>query len=59
MQKKKIYLEKGKLVEYNGDFYTPEELATKLELKGNIEVVLHDGDETWFGKALQTMENKQ
>jgi hypothetical protein len=59
MQKKKIYLEKGKLVEYKGDFYTPEELAKELELKGNIEVVLHDADETWFGKALQTMENKQ
>lgn len=57
--KKKIYLQKNKLVEYNGEFYTPEELAKKLELKGNIEIVIHDGDDTWFGKALQTLEPKQ
>jgi hypothetical protein len=57
--KKKVYLVKNQLVEYNGDMYTPEELAKKLELKGNIEVILHDGDETWFGKALQTLQPKQ
>lgn len=57
--KKKIYLQKDKLVEYNGDFYTPEELAKKLELKGNVEIIIHDGDDTWFGQALQTLEDKQ
>lgn len=59
MKKRKIYLVKNQLVEYNGDMYTPEELAKKLELKGNVEIIIHDGDETWFGKALQTMEDKQ
>lgn len=57
--KKKVYLVKNQLVEYNGDMYTPEELAKKLELKGDMEIILHDGDETWFGKALATLEPKQ
>jgi hypothetical protein len=57
--KKKVYLVKNQLVEYNGDMYTPEELAKKLELKGNVEVILHDADDTWFGRALQTLEPKQ
>ncbi len=51
--KKKIELVKGGLIEYNGDFYTPEELAETLGVTGEFEVVLRDADETWFGRALK------
>lgn len=47
-----VKLRKNMLVEYQGDFYTPEELADKLEATGRFEVILHDEDETWFGQAL-------
>lgn len=54
--KRKMYLSTKNLVEYNGDFYTPEELAKKLELKGDVEIILHDGDETWFGQAMSELD---
>lgn len=48
------------IVEYKGDFYTPEELAEKLSATGRFDVVLHDEDETWFGNVLAGLaEEKQ
>ncbi len=56
--KKKIELVKGKLIEYNGDFYTPEELAAELGVNGEFEVILRDADETWFGKAMKSISEE-
>lgn len=55
---KKKELDKAKLIEYNGDFYTPEELAEKLGVSGDFEVVLRDADETWFGRAMKGNDEK-
>ena len=45
------------LVEYNGDFFTPVELAEHLKVTGDFEVIVHDEDETWFGKALSKLKD--
>lgn len=58
MKKRQIYLPKDKLVEYNGDLYTPEELAKKFELKGDIEIIVTD-EETWFSKAIEAIPKIQ
>lgn len=53
MKKKAVKLQDVKnLIEYKGDFYTPEELATELGVDGNFEILVHEEDETWFGKAM-------
>lgn len=46
------------MIEYNGDFYTPEELQRELGVNGDFELNLRDEDETWFGKAMQTLRDK-
>lgn len=46
------------LIEYNGDFYSPEELQQHLGLSGDFEVAMRDEDGSWFGLALQTFRNK-
>jgi hypothetical protein len=58
MERKVINIKPG-LIEYKGDFYTSEELAAHLMVSGDYEVVIHDGDDTWFGEAMQTLEDKQ
>jgi len=46
------------LIEYNGDLYTAEELQKEHGINGDFEIVLNDPDETWFGRALQTLRDK-
>lgn len=46
------------MIEYNGDFYTPQELQEHLGVTGDFEIAMRDEDETWFGRALQTLRNK-
>ena len=58
LDKKVINIKRG-IIEYKGDFYTAEELAEKLRVSGEFEVVVHDG-ESWFDKALDGLgEEKQ
>lgn len=45
----------GQILEYKGDFYTPEELAELLNATGEFEVQVVDR-ETWFSKAIGDME---
>jgi hypothetical protein len=46
------------LIEYNGDFYTKEELQEHLGVSGDFEIVVNDEDDSWFGRALQTLRDK-
>jgi hypothetical protein len=46
------------MIEYNGDFYTPEEMQETFGISGDFEIAMRDEDETWFGQALQTLRNK-
>ncbi len=55
---KVIHIKKG-IIEYKGDFYTAEELAEHLSIHENYEVILHENNETWFGEAMEEMEEKQ
>lgn len=45
------------LIEYKGEHYTPEELATYLKVDGNFEIKVHDEDDTWFGRALKKLKD--
>jgi hypothetical protein len=40
-----IRINKNMLVEYKGDFYTPEELVEELKLISDVEVVLYEENE--------------
>lgn len=40
-----IRINKNMLVEYKGDFYTPEELVEELKLTSDVEVVLYEENE--------------
>lgn len=46
------------MIEYNGDFYTPEEMQEIFGISGDFEITMRDEDETWFGQAMQTLRNK-
>jgi hypothetical protein len=46
------------LIEYNGDFYTAEELQEHLSVSGNFEVVVNDAEDNWFGQAMLTLRDK-
>lgn len=46
------------LIEFNGDFYTAEELQKEHGINGDFEIVVNEADETWFGKAMQCLRNK-
>lgn len=46
------------LIEHEGKFYSPEDLAELLKVKGDIEIVVDE--ENWFSRALAQMaEEKQ
>jgi len=45
----------SKLIEYNGDFYTVEELAEKLNVT-DFEVIVNDMKDSWFGEAMKHLE---
>lgn len=47
------------LIEYKGDFYTPEELAELLGVDGNFDVRINEDGDTWFEKAMLTLEAKK
>ena len=56
--KKSIKLRDVKsLVEYKGDYYTPTELAEHLKVNGDFEVIVHEEDETWFGRAMSKLKD--
>ena len=58
MKKKAVKLQDVKnLIEYKGDFYTPEELAEHLNVNGDFEILVHDEEDTWFGKAMSKLRN--
>lgn len=42
---KTIRINKNMLVEYKGDFYTPEELVEELKLVSDIQVILYEENE--------------
>lgn len=46
------------LIEYKGDFVTPEELAAELKVNGDYEVIMNDEDDTWFGRAMKKLKDK-
>jgi uncharacterized Fe-S cluster-containing radical SAM superfamily protein len=46
------------LIEYQGDFYTPEEFAEKLKEIGKFKIKVNSEDETWFGEAMKNLEDK-
>lgn len=59
MKKKAVKLKDVKtLIEHNGDFYTPEELAAELKVDGNFEIFVHDEDDTWFGRAMSRLKGQ-
>ena len=46
------------LIEYNGQTYTPEELAIHLTLTGQFEIV--DREEvSWFEKVMNDLEKEE
>ena len=47
------------LIEYKGDFYTPEELAKELGVDGNFDVRINEDGETWFEQAMLVLEAKK
>lgn len=46
------------LIEYNGDFYTPEELEAETGINGDFDIIVNDEEETWFGKAMSLLGSK-
>ncbi len=57
--KKTIKLKDVKtLIEYKGDFITPEELAAELKVSGDYEVIVNEENETWFGRAMKKLKDK-
>lgn len=57
---KKVKLKDVKtLIEYKGEQYTPEELAAHLKVNGDYEVLMHDDEDTWFGKAMSKLKSKK
>lgn len=59
MKKTKTLKEFNNLIEYKGDFYTPEELAETLGVNGDFEIVVHDEEDTWFGRAMKKLKEVQ
>ena len=43
------------LIEHQGDFYTPEELAEHLKVTGDFEIIVHE-EETWFDRAISKIK---
>ena len=54
-----IRLNRNQLVEYQGDFYTAEELAEKLSVDSNFEVVINSEEDSWFGLAMKELREKE
>lgn len=46
------------LIEYKGDFVTPEELASILGVSMDFELVEPTDDVTWFEKAMIVLDRK-
>jgi hypothetical protein len=56
---KKVKLRDVKtMIEYNGDMYTAEELQAEYGINGDFEIYVNDVDDTWFGRAMQTLRDK-
>jgi hypothetical protein len=47
-----------KLIEYQGDLYTPEELAEKLGIT-DFEVIVNDLKDSWFGQAMAHLDEEE
>ncbi len=54
-----IRLNRNQLVEYQGDFYTAEELAEKLAVNSNFEIVINNEEDSWFGNAMKELREKE
>lgn len=46
------------LIEYKGDFITPEELAAELKVSGDYEVIMNDENENWFGRCMAKLNER-
>ena len=46
------------LIEYKGDFYTPEELASELGVSMEFDVVVPGEEPNWFEKAMIVDDRK-
>jgi len=49
--------EVSKLIEYNGDFYTAEELV-ELGVTSDFDVTVKDENDTWFGNIMSVVRSK-
>lgn len=47
-----------KLIEYQGDLYTAEELAEKLGMS-DFEVIVNDMKDSWFGQAMAHLDDEK
>jgi hypothetical protein len=54
-----IRLNRNQLVEYQGDFYTAEELAEKLGVNSNFQIVINNEEDSWFGLAMKELREKE
>jgi|GEM_PF-5126589 hypothetical protein len=46
----------NRLIEYKGEFYTPQEMQEKFQINGDFEITINDGDDNWFGLAMQALQ---
>jgi hypothetical protein len=58
MNKKLRLVDVKKLIEVNGELFTPEELIKEKGISGDFEISVNESDDTWFGRAMQTLRDK-
>lgn len=59
MKKKLELVNTGNLIEYKGDLYTAEQLAEKLSVSGEFDVIINKAEDSWFGRAMLELEGKK
>jgi hypothetical protein len=60
MTKTVLTISPGNLIEYQGEFYTAEQLTEIFQDKGGIEIIQQNElEQTWFEKAMAYLDSSK